>query len=133
MPEAIQILYGGVEDPLVLLRVGQLKVLRQLIQGARTPTQLAKSLGLTPSAVSQLVGRLRNEELIEEVPDPEDRRMKHIQLSEKGRETMSQRSESRIARSQQVLQGMTPESQQELIRSLEALVSVHCERESTNP
>ena len=69
---------------------------------------------------------------IEEVPDPEDRRMKHIQLSDKGRETMSQRSESRIARSQQVLQGMTAESQQELIRSLEALVSVHCEREATN-
>lgn len=45
-------------------------------------SDLAKALGVTRSAISQIVNKLEKEHLVERVPDEKDRKIAYIELSE---------------------------------------------------
>jgi len=47
-------------------------------------TDLGEHLGVTSAATSQMLDRLVGQELIERLEDPDDRRVKQINLTEKG-------------------------------------------------
>jgi len=55
-------------------------------------TQLATKLGITRSAISQIVNKLEGEGIIRRVPDEVDRKIAYIELSEKARETYEEES-----------------------------------------
>lgn len=50
------------------------------------PSEIAKKLGVTLSAVSHHINALEKSEYIERVQDPTDKRILRVSLSEKGRE-----------------------------------------------
>ena len=47
-------------------------------------TQIAKSLGITRSAVSQIVDRLENQNIVKRVADKVDRKIAYVELTEEG-------------------------------------------------
>ncbi|MBQ8406414.1 MAG: MarR family transcriptional regulator [Clostridia bacterium] len=49
-------------------------------------TQIAKKIGLTRSAVSQMVNRLEERGIVKRVPDDVDRKIAYIELSEYAQE-----------------------------------------------
>ncbi len=50
-------------------------------------TQLAKSLGVTRSAISQMVNRLEEQGIVKRVPDEVDRKIAYIELTDRELET----------------------------------------------
>lgn len=66
------------------LTTAQLQVIRQLCFGNARTTEIANGLGITKQAVSQLLGPLLREGLIEQIPDPADGRAKINHLTAEG-------------------------------------------------
>jgi DNA-binding MarR family transcriptional regulator len=56
--------------------------------GSSGVTDLGEHLGVTSSAASQMLERLVQQELILRSPDPSDRRVKQIALTDKGRQVL---------------------------------------------
>ncbi|KKC45890.1 MarR family transcriptional regulator [Paenibacillus sp. D9] len=54
-------------------------------EGSRTSSELAAKLGVTPSAVTNLSGKLVDKGYIERVVSEEDRRHVHLRITESGR------------------------------------------------
>ncbi|RSX58469.1 MarR family winged helix-turn-helix transcriptional regulator [Bifidobacterium samirii] len=66
---------------------GETFVLRQLAhRGAMTPSQLADAMHVTSGRVSSVLSALERKGLISRTPDPDDRRVTHISLTEAGEE-----------------------------------------------
>ena len=59
-------------------------------QGCSGVTDLGEKLGVTSSAVSQMLERLVHQELIRRSEDPSDRRVKQIILTAKGRQVLEE-------------------------------------------
>ena len=63
------------------------EILYAKLQGRRIiSTQIAKKIGLTRSAVSQMVNRLEERGIVKRVPDEVDRKIAYIELSEYAKE-----------------------------------------------
>ena len=56
-------------------------------------SRLAKSLGITRSAVSQMVNKLESKDIVCRVPDTKDRKIAYIELSEKALDIYNQMKE----------------------------------------
>ncbi len=122
LPAVIQSLFGGAEDPLESIPIGQLRMIRHLESGPKTPTQLANMLGLTMGAISQLAQRLRSAEILEEQIDEHDRRSKTFALSARGQELMERRAAARVLKADAILSAVPVDVQQSLITGLEAVL-----------
>jgi DNA-binding MarR family transcriptional regulator len=73
------------------LSVSQLGALFQIHhRGCSGVTDLGDKLGVTSSAASQMLDRLVHQELIERSEDPSDRRVKHVVLTDKGRQVLQE-------------------------------------------
>lgn len=127
LPKAQIALFRGTYDPFSHLPVGQLRLVRALEDGPKTPTALARAMGLTTGAVSQLATRLKAVGLVEEQVDGHDRRVKRLGLSEAGRSRMDERRSERTERVTEVLRKLTPEAQEALMASLQSLYAVSIE------
>ena len=55
-------------------------------------TQLASRLGITRSAISQIVNKLESEGIIRRVPDEVDKKIAYVELSEKAQEAYEEES-----------------------------------------
>ncbi len=55
-----------------------------------TSHELAELLDVRPSSLSEMLGKLTEEELIVRIPDENDKRVSHISLSKKGRELLTE-------------------------------------------
>ncbi len=55
-----------------------------------TSHELAELLDVRPSSLSEMMGKLTEEELIVRTPDENDKRVSHISLSSKGRELLDE-------------------------------------------
>lgn len=66
----------------------EMQMMREILaareQGKRIiSSRLAKALGITRSAVSQMVNKLEKKDIVRRVPDEKDRKIAYIELSEK--------------------------------------------------
>ncbi len=61
-----------------------------LMQGQATVTEIARVLDVTQPAVSQVVGKLRRENLVDSQPDPKDERRQIIWLNDRGRKMVKE-------------------------------------------
>lgn len=62
-------------------------VVAALREGPATVGELAGRIGVTHAAISQVRGALAERGLVRAVPDPDDQRRQHLELTERGRET----------------------------------------------
>lgn len=125
MPRLIRSLFNpDPEDPLVDLPLAQLRVIRTLWHGNRTVSELSEEFGLSMSACTQMVNRLESMGLVARREDEEDRRVRHVGLSEKGRLQMRARHERRVDRAASVLVGFTGEEQEQVVSLLQRMLVV---------
>ena len=76
------------EQDLSMSHIGALFILNR--KGTCDVSSLGDGLGITPAATSQMLNRLVKDGLIQRTEDPQDRRSKIIELTEKGQYTLSE-------------------------------------------
>jgi len=77
-------------------------------------TDIGEKLGVSSAAASQAIDRLVQLGLIERTEDPDDRRMKRLALTPKGRDLTGQCVSARILWLDEIITVLTPEEQQRL-------------------
>lgn len=109
------------DDPAMDLPVAQLRVCGILRDGPQSMSSLSRELGVSLPAATQLADRLERAGLVERMPEQDDRRVRCLQLTPRGRETMMARREKRVARVTDALARLAPDSRRSVISALRAL------------
>ena len=81
--------------------------------------QLARRLWVTPQSMNEVISALERGGLIERVPDVGNRRILRTALTEHGRETLEACDADILAMEEQMLLGVSPEVQDQLVEALE--------------
>jgi DNA-binding MarR family transcriptional regulator len=89
--------------------------------GASPINDLADHLGITMAAVSQLLNPLIDLDLIFRSTDPDDRRVKLITLTEKGKETVQKSIRSRTAWVGDLAEQFSPQEKELIMPALEIM------------
>ncbi|MEO7715470.1 MAG: MarR family winged helix-turn-helix transcriptional regulator [Capsulimonas sp.] len=108
-------------DPTGDLPLAQLRVCGFLLGGPSGMTALAEELDISVSAATQLADRLERAGLVQRIPDPIDRRIRHISLTQHGVDVMETRQRRRISRVREVLSQL---DQDECAAALSALTTL---------
>jgi DNA-binding MarR family transcriptional regulator len=126
LPAAMVTLFRNVneEDPLKHLSIGQIRLMRTLMNGEQSATHLCQKLGMSPSALTQMAARLISAGLVEKQLGPDDRRVRVLCLSPTGKELMTQRRKLRAKNAAAVLRHFPAHRTQELIMLLQELVEL---------
>lgn len=112
------------EDPAADLPVAQIRVCSLLIGGDRSISCLSRELGITMSATTQLADRLERNGMVERCADEDDRRVRSLCLTQKGRAIMQARKEKCIVRVLQALETLPAADRARLAESLQTLSDV---------
>jgi MarR family transcriptional regulator, organic hydroperoxide resistance regulator len=100
----------------------QLHVLIELQESGPLPvSELAHLLGISPPSASSIVDRMEEHDLVRRVRDSEDRRVVHVEASERGRDLVSELMGMRREQMQQMVNMMTEDELQDVIRGLDAI------------
>ena len=111
-----------VDDEWVELPVGQIRVMRLLFTAPSTPSELGATLGLSVSAITQVVNRLEALGYVARTEDQGDRRVRHLRLTDAGRSLMEKRQRARVRQAQLALSALPPERQQAIVDILDELI-----------
>jgi DNA-binding MarR family transcriptional regulator len=95
-----------------------------LHEGPRTASRLARELGITVSAVTQIADKLETAGIIERLPGKPDRRTKNLSLTEQGAKLLRSRHTRRIRRAREVLDKLSPTARENALKVLHALLEV---------
>jgi DNA-binding MarR family transcriptional regulator len=99
----------------------QLRVLTIIAAGDHTNmSRLAGALEVVPSSASRLCDRLEATGLLRRVPDPRDRREVRLLLTPAARRLLEDLRDRRRHALGQVLERMTPDGREDLVRALAA-------------
>jgi len=124
LPRIMRVLFHHTElDPLGHLSMAQLRIMRLLYTDPHMTREISTDLGMTASAVSQTVTRLEKMGFVERLPDPSDRRVRRLSLSEEGLRLMRERQKLRVDRSMGVLGAISDDHRTRLITALEELLA----------
>ena len=102
--------------------LAQLRVCGILYDGPRPMSALSRELGVSLSAMTQIADRLERARLVNRVADGMDRRIRCLQLTERGQKLMRSREEARNRRVLAVLEQLSPGARSEVLAALETLV-----------
>jgi DNA-binding MarR family transcriptional regulator len=91
-------------------------------KGACGVSDIGSDLGVTNSAVSQMLERLVQLNLINRTEDPKDRRVKQIVLTERGTQIFRESSHAFQTWMEHLTETMTPEEQEQVRKSLVILI-----------
>jgi DNA-binding MarR family transcriptional regulator len=123
--------YGGGGDYLVAieesgLTLTQLKALMALQGGEEEPRpvkRIAEELGITPPAATRAVDALHDRGLVDRTEDPEDRRVKRIEITPAGRELVETVISQRMASLVAFAAGLGAAQRRKLAAAFEALMA----------
>jgi DNA-binding MarR family transcriptional regulator len=106
------------------LSPSQVSILMGLYHGKSLGvTDIGEKLGVSSAAASQAIDRLVQLRLIERTEDPDDRRMKRMALTPKGRELTASCVAARIHWLDEVIAVLTPNEQQQLADAFELMMT----------
>jgi DNA-binding MarR family transcriptional regulator len=111
------------DDQVAELPVAQLRVCGILCGhgGPRAMSVLSRELGVSLSALTQIADRLERARLVRRVAEGSDRRVRCLQLTERGEQTMRQREETRVGRMMAALEHLSPRARQDVLAALQTL------------
>lgn len=89
---------AGVMDPVAELPLAQLRVCSLLCAGPRPMSALSRELGVSLSAITQLADRLERAGLAARILRGNDRRVRRLQLTERGEQLIRLHDEVRMQR-----------------------------------
>jgi DNA-binding MarR family transcriptional regulator len=94
---------------------------------------LAERLGVPPSRMVTLVDQLEEQGLLERRPDPDDRRVRAVHLTKKGRETLGRASEVAIGYERQLCSPLEQDEREQLIDLLQKIQEGETELRGVHP
>jgi DNA-binding MarR family transcriptional regulator len=107
---------------LIGLSMPQLGILFQLhYRGTCGISELSEKFDITNAATSQLVDKLVQGGLIQREEDPHDRRVKRVNLTEKGQKLIQHSTEKRYRWVEGVARGLSAEEREQVNRALDIL------------
>ena len=112
--------------------LAQLRVCGILYGGPRPMSALSRELGVSLSAMTQIADRLERARLVKRVADATDRRIRCLQLTERGQKLMRSREDARNRRVLTMLEHLSPGARSEVLAALETLVGA-CAGARTSP
>ncbi len=115
-------LNAGLDDPVVHLPLGQLRVCVALCGGPLPMSAIGRELGASLSAMTQIADRLERARLVKRVPRGDDRRIRCLQLTERGEKMMRLHEDARLGRMSEVLDHLTSKEKQEVTAALRTLI-----------
>lgn len=103
-----------------------------------TPTELSHNQHVSRNTISALLRGLEEQKLIQRELDPDDRRLFRIHITAAGHKLVQTMAPQRIAMANQIVSGLSPEEQAQLVTLLSKLfVSLqnhcHCPEGETGP
>jgi DNA-binding MarR family transcriptional regulator len=107
------------------LTFSQMKVLVELEtaeEDARTVTALSEELGISAASASRAADGLVRKKLLTRVEDPDDRRVRRLALTTKGRELAERIISARLAGLEDFADSLEPDERQKLEAALDALL-----------
>lgn len=111
----------GSNDPAIELPLAQLRVCRVLCDSRQSISAISRELGVSLSAVTQIADRLERSNLVARVADGGDRRIRCLQLTERGERLLRLHDEERIRRAAAMLKQLAPKARKEAATILEML------------
>jgi DNA-binding MarR family transcriptional regulator len=99
-------------------------------QGMCGVSDIADHLDVTSAAASQMVDRLVQQGLLERSTDPNDRRVKRIQLTPLGHRLLDDAVEARVQWLAGLTTVLTPEQQQKIVEALDVLTDAATQLEA---
>ena len=108
-------------DPAMELPGAQMRVCAVLRDGPRTMSSLSSEMGISHSAITQIADRLERAEMVERLPEAEDRRCKRLTLTARGVEVMQARREKRVVRMLGILKSLSQEQRDSALAALSVL------------
>ena len=113
------------------LSMAQFSILLQLHhKGACGMSEVSERFEITPAAASQLVEKLVQGSFISRYEDPNDRRAKVLDITDKGRELLQQGIDERYRWMEQLSERLTDEEQAQISESLDILTRVAADIET---
>jgi DNA-binding MarR family transcriptional regulator len=97
-------------------------LMRLYYRGGCGISEIGKHSGVTSAAVSQLVDRMVEKQLVERSEDPQDRRAKQLVLAPKGRELVKASIGARYLWVEDLVSNLTPEEREDVSKALPSLV-----------
>ncbi|MEN6449010.1 MAG: MarR family transcriptional regulator [Thermoguttaceae bacterium] len=122
LPALMRQLNAGLANPMVSLPLGQLRVCSVLRRGPQAMSAIGRELGASLSAMTQIADRLERAKLVKRVPRGDDRRVRCLQLTERGERLMGLYEEARIAKISKVLGQLSPAERGEVTGGLQLLL-----------
>ena len=110
------------QNPTTHLPQAQLRVCAILADGSLTISILAREIGISVSAATQLADRLESADLVERVAGTGDRRRKQLRLTDHGRRLMRSRRQRRVRRAGEMLAQLSPDRRVALLGALQELL-----------
>ncbi len=105
------------------LSISQIGALFQILhKGSSDVTGLGDELGVTSAAASQLLERMVQQRLILRTEDPNDRRVKVIVLSDKGRQVVQESMEARQNWMEGLVDSLSPAEKEQVKKALVILI-----------
>jgi DNA-binding MarR family transcriptional regulator len=123
---------GEGDDAAKEMPLAQLRVCHVLCGGPRSMSAISREMGTSLSAVTQIADRLERAELIRRVSGGDDRRIRCLQLSQRGEQIMRFHEESRIRRMSRVLERLTPDEREEAASAFRMLAQAAREAKGCN-
>jgi DNA-binding MarR family transcriptional regulator len=116
------------------LSMPQLSTLMRLYyRRAGAVSDIASALGVTNAAASQMVDRLVQLGLIDRLEDKLDRRVKHVELTQKGRQLIQHTMDVRRRWMEDLTTRLTPEQQEAIVTALTLLTEAARRLEQPEP
>lgn len=121
LPRLMRTLFTFDRDPVAEMPFAQLRVCTILLGGSRSISAISRELGISVSAVTQLADRLERTRLVKRVAGQSDRRVRQLQLTDRGERVLRQREETRVQRVGAALAHLSATTRQEVLAALEQL------------
>jgi DNA-binding MarR family transcriptional regulator len=121
LPALMRQLVAGKSDPTAELPLAQLRVCSVLSGGPRPMSTLGRELGVSLSAMTQIADRLERARLVKRVAQGDDRRVRCLQLTERGERIMRLHEQSRIERVAAILEHLSAADRKGVLAALQTL------------
>ena len=122
LPALMRQLFTFEDDAAEELPLAQLRVCAILLGGPRPMSALSRELAVSLSAMTQIADRLERSRLVQRVADGTDRRLRCLQLTDRGEEIMRRREAARNRSVLAVLEQLPTQVRRDILSTLELLL-----------
>ncbi len=122
LPALMRQLGTGKRDPAVELPLAQLRVCRILCEEAKSLSAVGRELGVSQSAMTQIADRLERAGLVQRVVKEDDRRIRRLQLTRRGKTILRVHDDARAERVLAVLEYLAPKTRKQVLAALQSLM-----------